>query len=139
VLAGLYYYLVIARHHVRELYDFRTVSPEHYDRIMDALSRFEKEHTGRRDIRALSAHRAAVSKHMHELKFRLPNDTHAIDTLTRIIETKERDMDDDIHRIRKEQDKTLEFPYALGTYFMHLEPILLKRDQEQSLAYSTIS
>ncbi len=140
VLAGCYYYFVVLRNGApKELYDFRHVSPEHYDRIVDALGRFEKERTTRKDIHSLSAHRATVSKHLHELKFRLPNDTRAIESLERIIREQERDMEDAIQRIRKDDDKPLEFPYAMGNYFMHLEPVILKQDQGQSLAYSMIS
>ena len=140
VLMGLYWYLVVrSRRGMKELYDFRPVSPEHYERIMDALARFEEERTDRADIHTLSAHRATVSKHLHELKFRMPNDTKDVETLDHIIKTKERDLDDAIQAIRKEQGKTLEFPYGVGTYFMHLEPILLKQDREQSPTYSKIS
>ena len=139
-LMACYYYVIVVRNGApRELYDFRTVSPEHYERVVDALGRFEEESRTRKDIHSLSAHRATVSKHLYELQFRLPNDTKASETLARITENKERDMDDVIQRIRKDSDKPLEFPYALGTYFMNLEPILLKPDQGQSLTYSTIS
>lgn len=137
-LAALYYYFVILRR-PKDLYDFRTVSPEHYDRIADALARFDEERTRRGDIHALSAHRATVSKHLNELKFRMPNDARALEALEGIIRTKEREMEDAIQRVRTDEGKTLEFPYAVGTYFMHLEPILLKQDQGQSPAYSMIS
>ena len=136
VLAGVYYYLVVAR---KQLHDFRSVSPEHYDRIIDALARFQEERVGRADIHTLSAHRATISKHLNELKFRMPNDQDAVRTLERLIDQKEYELDDAIQGIRKNQGKLLEFPNALGTYFMDLEPILLKQDQEQSLAYSMIS
>lgn len=136
VLAGMYYYLVVTK---KQLRDFRSVSPEHYDRIVDALARFQEERVGRADVHALSAHRATVSKHMNELKFRMPNDQGAVRTLERLIDQKEYELDDAIQGIRKSRGKPLEFPNALGTYFMNLEPILLKQDQEQSLAYSTIS
>jgi hypothetical protein len=93
----------------------------------------------RGDIHALSAHRATVSKHLNELKFRMPNDARALETLDALIEAKDRELEDAIQRVRTDEGKTLEFPYALGKYFMHLEPLLLKQDQGQSLAYSTIS
>lgn len=138
VLVGLYYYFVILRR-PKDLYDFRTISPEHYDRIVDALARFDEERMRRGDIHALSAHRATVSKHLNELKFRMPNDARALETLDALIEAKDRELEDAIQRVRTDEGKTLEFPYALGKYFMHLEPLLLKQDQGQSLAYSTIS
>jgi hypothetical protein len=137
VVLGVYYYsLDRAR---KQLHHFRWVSPEHYDRILAALARFREEQWGRADIRSLSAHRATVSKHLNELKFRMPNDQKALQKLETIMEETEFELDDAIQGIRKLQGKPLEFPNALGTYFMRLEPILLKQDQEQSLAYSTIS
>lgn len=136
VLVWLYYYLVVGK---KQLDDYRAISPEHYDRVVDALARFQKERYGRGDIHALSAHRSTVSHHLNELKFRMTNDENALKTLEKRIEEKEFELDDAIQGIRKLQGTPLEFPNALGTYFMKVEPILLKQDQAQSLAYSTIS
>lgn len=136
ILAGAYYYVVVAQRRVpRTLDDFKDVSPEHYDRINAALLAFDEERTGRADIHSLSAYRATVSKHLYELKFRLPNDVEQRDNLQQRIDAIERDMQDAIQRIRKNKGKHLEFPYQLGDYFMHLEPTTLKQDQGQLPTY----
>lgn len=138
IIAGLYYYFLYARIGVPlTLHAFKDVSPEHFDRILAALKRFEEERLGRGDIHALSAHRATVTKHLYEIKFRLPNDIERRAALQKIIDEMERDLEDDIQFLRKTRQRPLEFPYPLENYFMDLEPVVLKQDRGQSPAYSS--
>jgi hypothetical protein len=138
VFVGLYYYFTKLQSHVPSSFDdFRDVSPEHYERVNKALVMFEEERIGRADIHTLAAHRATVSKHLNEIKFRMPNDIEARDTLQKRIDRIERDLEDSIQFIRKQRGKHLEFPYPLETYFMHLQPVILTQDRVQSPAYST--
>ena len=140
VLALFYYYFVFRISSVPStLAEFRAVSPEHYDRIVAATQRFDDERHGARDIHALEAHRAAILGNMYELKFRLPNDGKAQDAMQTLIDTQSKALENDIQRIRKGDGKPLEFPYPMETYFMHVEPLILKQDQGQSPTYSTFS
>lgn len=136
VLAGLYVYIFFVRSGVpMSLGSFRDVSPEHYDRIRAAMDRFETERRAAADIHVLSAHRSTVSKHLHELMFRLPNDPPRRDELRRISTDIETSLQDAIQIERKSKGKHLEFPYPLDSYFMHLEPITLSQDRGLSPTY----
>lgn len=140
VLAGLYVYITFVKSGAPlELMTYRDVSPEHYDRILAAMDRFEAERQGRADIHALSAHRATVSKHLHELMFRLPNDSTRREELEALTARMEASLQDVIQVERKAQGKHLEFPYPMDSYFMHLEPLILPQDRGQSPTYLTSS
>lgn len=140
VLAALYYYFVFRRMSVpMELDDFRKLSPEHYERIVTAIARFDEERAGKQDIHALEAHRSTIIGNMYELKFRLPNDGKAQAALQKLIDEQSRSLENDIQRIRKDVGKPLEFPYPMENYFMHLEPLILKQDQGQFPTYSSFS
>lgn len=131
IIVAVYVYIRFVRSGTpMELGAFRDVSPEHYERILAAMDRFEAERQGRGDIHALSAHRATVSKHLHELLFRLPNDSQRHVQLTALISQMEASLQDVIQVERKSRGKHLEFPYPLDTYFMHLEPVILQAPKQ---------
>lgn len=140
ILGAMYVYIRFVKSGTPlELARYRDVSPEHYDRILAAMARFEAERHGRGDIHALSAHRATVSKHLNELLFRLPNDSTRRDELAALTAQMEASLQDAIQVERKAKGKHLEFPYPLDTYFMHLEPLTLPQDRGQSPTYLTSS
>jgi hypothetical protein len=140
ILAAVYVYIRFVRSGTPlALAAYRDVSPEHYERIVAAMDRFEAERQGRGDIHALSAHRATVSKHVHELLFRLPNDSQRYAELAALSAQMEASLQDVIQVERKAKGKHLEFPYPLDSYFMHLEPVILSQDRGQSPTYLTSS
>lgn len=101
--------------------EYRHVSQEHYDRATEAARRFETERHGQANIRAMSAHMAAFSKHANELVLRLPNDLVAENALRDAIRESEDAMQDAMQGVRAETDRPLAFPFPIGSaYFFPL-------------------
>lgn len=124
ILIGVYV-LYIRNGAPVSLLAYRSVSEEHYNRVITALQRFHEERLGRGDIHALSAHKATVIQHLNELKFRIPNDAEAQDNLERTIEDMTKSLENDMQRIRKSTETPLRFPYPMDGYFMDLEPYVI--------------
>lgn len=102
-------------HDVRIPERFREISPEHYDKALDAAERFETEYS-RRDkayISAMTGEYLNFEKHSRELVFRLPQDPQAEADLEACILASLAAMRVRTDAIRRLQDHPLQYPQQL--------------------------
>ena len=102
LVGGLWYYFDLRLGHLppdtgfEALSEFRSVSPEHYDKAIDAARSFEKERLGERNLGEMAKFTSIILENLNVLALYLPNDAARRDRLDAMIRQTETALQQDM-------------------------------------------